>query len=210
LKVLMLPHITQFGQGEGGVRRVVEAYNRYMPEFGIEFVTPDTFSYDLLAVHAGVAPGADVAHNHGLYWTADLELSDYEWSANTAVINSLREATQITVPSEWVAESIRRDMRIDPHVISHGIEWDDWQSKADDGDYVLWNKNRDFDVCNPEAIIKLARLFKTLRFMSTFAPNPSPNLRLTAHCRPGCAGVPGNIQARWPGLHNCLAGPGSH
>ena len=98
----MLPHLTRFGQGEGGVRRVVEAYNQYLPEFGIELVPPDTFSYDLLAVHAGVAAGADVAHNHGLYWTADLPLGDYEWSANVAVINSLREAKQITVPSEWV------------------------------------------------------------------------------------------------------------
>jgi glycosyltransferase involved in cell wall biosynthesis len=176
----MLPHITKFGQGESGIRRVVEAYNKCLPEFGIELVTPDTYSYDLTAVHAGVAPGADVAHNHGLYWTEDIPtLSDYEWNANIAVINSLREARQITVPSEWVAESIRRDMRIDPHVIGHGIEWDEWQGKAGDGGYVLWNKNRDFDVCNPEAIVRLARLFKTTHFMSTFAPNPSPNLRVT-------------------------------
>lgn len=179
MKVLMLPHITQFGQGEGGVRRVVEAYNKYLPQFGIELVNPDTFSYDLTAVHAGVAPGADVAHNHGLYWTEDLQLSDYEWQANTAVINSLREAKQITVPSEWVAESIRRDMRISPHVIPHGVEWDEWQAHGDDEGYVLWNKNRDFDVCNPEAVLRLARLFRKERFMSTFATNPSPNLKVT-------------------------------
>ncbi|KKM76815.1 hypothetical protein LCGC14_1376360 [marine sediment metagenome] len=179
MKVLMLPHITQFGRGEGGVRRVVEAYNKYLPQFGIELVNPDTFSYDLTAVHAGVAPGADVAHNHGLYWTADLQLSDYEWQANTQVINSLREARQITVPSQWVAESIRRDMRINPHVIPHGVEWDEWQGSGDDGGYVLWNKNRDFDVCNPEAIIRLARIFREHRFMSTFASNPSPNLKVT-------------------------------
>ncbi|KKM74231.1 hypothetical protein LCGC14_1402500, partial [marine sediment metagenome] len=179
MKVLMLPHITQFGQGEGGVRRVVEAYNQYLPEFGIELVNPDTFSFDLTAVHAGVAPGADVAHNHGLYWTADLQLSDYEWQANTQVINSLREAKQITVPSQWVAESIQRDMRINPHVIPHGVEWDEWQAQGDDGGYVLWNKNRDFDVCSPEAIIRLARIFREHRFMSTFASNPSPNLKVT-------------------------------
>ena len=176
----MLPHITQFGQGEGGVRRVVEAYNKYMPVFGVEFVTPDTFSYDLLSVHAGVALGADVAHNHGLYWTEDIPtLSDYEWQANVAVINSLREAKQITVPSQWVAESIRRDMRIDPHVIGHGVEWDEWQTTGDDGGYILWNKHRDFDVCNPEAVTRLARIFPKRLFMSTFCPNPSPNIRVT-------------------------------
>lgn len=175
----MLPHISQFGVGEGGVRRVIEAYHKYLPEFGIDFVGPEATSYDLIAVHAGTGKGADVAHNHGLYWTADLELTDYEWQANVAVINSLREAKQITVPSEWVAETIRRDMRLDPHVIGHGIEWDQWQAPGDEGGYVLWNKNRNLDVCNPEAVLKLARLFPSQLFLSTFAPNPTPNLRVT-------------------------------
>jgi glycosyltransferase involved in cell wall biosynthesis len=176
----MLPHLTQFGQGEGGIRRVIEGYHKYLLEFGIEIVGPDATSYDLTAVHAGTGSGADVAHNHGLYWTADIEtLTDYEWQANVAVINSLREAKQITVPSQWVAETIRRDMRIDPHVIGHGIEWNQWQEKALPGDYVLWNKNREVDVCNPEAVLKLAHLFPSQLFLSTFATNPTPNLRVT-------------------------------
>jgi glycosyltransferase involved in cell wall biosynthesis len=181
MKILMAPHPSQFDQGEGGIRRVIEAYHKYMPEFGIEYVGPDATSYDLTAVHAGTNAATDVAHNHGLYWTADIEtLTDYEWQANVAVINSLREAKQITVPSQWVAETIRRDMRIDPHVIGHGIEWDQWQQpKADEGGYVLWNKNRNVDVCNPEAVLKLAHLFPQNLFLSTFADNPSPNIRVT-------------------------------
>jgi glycosyltransferase involved in cell wall biosynthesis len=179
MKVLMLPQLTDFGQGESGIRRVIEAYSHYLPEFGIELVTPDATSYDLTAVHAGTSSGADVAHNHGLYWTADLEVTDYEWQANVAVINSLREAKQITVPSQWVAETIRRDMRISPHVIGHGIEWDQWQTKADNGGYVLWNKNRNVDVCNPEDVIKLAQLFPPQLFLSTFGEPTTPNLRVT-------------------------------
>ncbi|MCP4083153.1 MAG: glycosyltransferase [Planctomycetaceae bacterium] len=179
MKVKMLPHITQFGRGEGGIRRVVEGYNRYLPKFDIEMVGLED-DYDLLAVHAGAAPGADVAHNHGLYWTADLEVTDFEWQANIGVINSLREARQITVPSEWVAETIRRDMRIDPHIIGHGIEWDEWQQgKREAGEYVLWNKNRDVDVCNPEALIELARIFPGQLFLSTFAKSNSPNIKTT-------------------------------
>lgn len=180
MKVLMTPHPSQFGEGEGGIRRVVDAYHKYMPEFDIEYVAPDATSYDLSAVHAGTAGTTDVAHNHGLHWTGDIEpLTDYEWQANGAVINSLRQAKQITVPSQWVAETIRRDMRIDPHVIGHGIEWDQWQERLDNGDYVLWNKNREVDVCNPEAVLKLARLFPSQLFLSTFADNPTPNLRIT-------------------------------
>lgn len=175
----MTPHLSQFGEGEGGIRRVVDAYHEYMPEFGIEYVGPNTTSYDLTAVHAGTNGTTDVAHNHGLYWTADLELSDYEFQANVAVINSLRQAKQITVPSQWVAETIRRDMRIDPHVIGHGIEWDEWQGGSKDGGYVLWNKNRQVDVCNPEAILKLAHLFPGELFLSTFAETPTPNLKVT-------------------------------
>jgi glycosyltransferase involved in cell wall biosynthesis len=180
LKVLMHPHPTKFGQGESGIRRVVEAYHQYLPVYDIELVTPDTFSYDLVAVHAGMTSGADVAHNHGLYWTEDIPtLTDYEWQANVAVINSLREAKQITVPSEWVAKSIRRDMRINPHVIGHGVEWQEWQGSNNDEGYILWNKNRDFDVCNPEAVVKLARIFPKVHFLSTFAQNPTPNLKVT-------------------------------
>ncbi len=183
----MLPHITQFGSGEGGIRRVVEAYNKYLPEFGIEYVPLDATSYDLTAVHAGAGSGADVAHNHGLHWTEDKPPhpeDDYEWQANAAVIASLREAKQITVPSQWVAETIRRDMRVDPHVIGHGIEWEEWQTPYGDydNDYVLWNKNREVDVCNPEAVTKLAHLFPQTLFRSTFAPpneQPTTNVQVT-------------------------------
>lgn len=180
MKVLMTPHPSQFGDGEGGIRRVVSAYHKYMPEFGIEYVGPEATSYDLTAVHAGTSGATDVAHNHGLYWTADIEsLSDYEFQANVSVINSLRQAKQITVPSQWVAETIRRDMRLDPHVIGHGIEWGQWQARVDNGSYVLWNKNRNVDVCNPEAVLKLAHLFPSQLFLSTFAENPTPNIRVT-------------------------------
>jgi len=179
MKVLMVPHRTQL-QGESGINRVVEAYFRHLPEFGVELVSPDATGYDLKAVHAG-ATGADcdVSHNHGLYWTADYPASDAEFAANANVILALRAAREITVPSRWVADNIARDMRFLPHVVPHGIDWDAWQHDEANGEYVLWNKNRTADVCDPTPVLELAKWFPSVQFVSTFASLPAPNVTVT-------------------------------
>jgi len=83
----------------------------------------------------------------------------------------MRMAKEITVPSEWVAETLRRDMRVSPHVVGHGIEWDEWAHHNEPrGDYVLWNKNRAGDVCDPMPIFELANRFVNGHFVTTFAP----------------------------------------
>lgn len=177
MKVLMLPHISQFGSEESGIRRVVENYFKYLPQFGVELVAPDTDSYDLKAVHAGMSGGdACVAHLHGIYFTADYpNSSHWEWKANANVIDALRHAKEVTVPSEWVAHNIARDMRFKPHVIPHGIDWQDWQHNHDNEGFVLWTKNRVGDVCDPLPMNALAENFPSVRFVSTFGTN-TPNV----------------------------------
>lgn len=184
MKVLMLPHVAQFGKEESGIRRVVENYFTHLPDYGIELVLPGTEDFDLLAVHAGMSMARPdvpmVAHNHGLYWTADYSASNWEWGANANVIESIRQATVITVPSAWVAETFKRDMRLSPHVIPHGIDWQAWQHKLPCNDYILWNKNRTSDVCSPDAVNRLAQMFPQTRFLATYAnPQPTPNIRTT-------------------------------
>lgn len=176
MRVLMVPHLQHFRSEESGIKRVVDAYFRYLPQFGIELVGPGQ-SYDLKATHAGMAGAdCDVAHLHGLYWTADYSAAHWEWKANQSVIASIRAAKQVTVPSRWVAEVLQRDMRFTPHVIGHGIEWDAWQHTTPNGGYVLWNKNRTGDVCNPAPMAELARRFPHVPFVSTFAPEPAANV----------------------------------
>lgn len=167
MRVAMLPHLSHFRTEESGIKRVVEAYFKYLPQFCIELVNPDA-SYDLLAGHAGMTSDVDVSHVHGLYWTADYPAGQWEWKANKDVIHSIRGAKQVTVPSSWVAETFQRDMRFTPHVVPHGIDWDEWQDSSEIGDYVLWNKNRTGDVCDPTPMMELARKFPKTHFVSTF------------------------------------------
>lgn len=172
MKVLMLPQLKHFRKEESGIRRVVEAWHKYGPQFDIEYVE-DGLTFDIKVSHAGTnTEGVDVAILHGLYWTADLPCNKWEWKANANVIEAARQARIITVPSEWVAETIRRDMRRNPVVIGHGIDWEDWQHDRPMVGYVLWNKNRGgLDVCNPEPVGVLASAFPSTRFVTTFGPH---------------------------------------
>ena len=108
IKVRMVPHIEEIKGEENGIRRVIEAYFRHLPDFDIKMVGPETKqeNFDLLAIHAGTFSGPYnnvklVAHCHGLYWTADFETSAWEWRTNSWVINSVRHANEVTVPSPW-------------------------------------------------------------------------------------------------------------
>lgn len=172
-KVLMIPHLDDFGDNvklESGIKRVVEAYFRHLPEFDIELVGPEE-SHDLRAVHAGwTGPDCEVCHSHGLYWTADYTASEAEYKTNARVIEAIRHAKEVTVPSAWVCEPFQRDMHFTPHVIPHGIEWEEWEHTEKCGGYVLWNKNRAGDVCDLGPLNRLARMFPEQLFLTTFAP----------------------------------------
>lgn len=169
MKVMMIPQPTDFGKEESGIKRVVDAYYKYMPQYGIQWVPANAKRYDLKAAHAGMSGGdCDVAILHGLYWTADYPATNWEYKSNENIVNALHHAKEVTVPSPWVAEVFQRDMRFTPHIIPHGIEWDEWQHKEECQNYVLWNKNRAFDVCSPDAMAQLARISENVQFITTF------------------------------------------
>jgi len=172
MRVLMLPTLKHFRSEESGIKQVCLAYHKYGPQFGIEFIDDGGhYQYDLKVSHAGTnTEGIDIAHLHGLYWSADYPASAWEWKANANVIEAARQAKIITVPSEWVAETIRRDMRREPVVIGHGIDVSEWEHDRPMGGYVLFNKNRQADVCSPEPVGVLARAYRRQQFVTTFAP----------------------------------------
>jgi len=181
LRVFLYPEFAGEDQGDGGIRRVVEAQRRWLPKFGVELVSsPETA--DLCAAH--IAASREVlesgkplvVHNHGLYWDG------YEWAAwalkaNILCMESIRQADLVTVPSEWVANSLRRNSLRQPEVVRHGIDLEDWPTAENRG-YVLWNKTRVDAICNPEPLDRLAALAPDVGFVSTFGKE-AVNVTLT-------------------------------
>lgn len=175
IKVKMYPYLEDMAKVESGIKRVIEAYRRYAPKYGIEYVAKNDETYDVTAGHAGAVINPMVCFCHGLYWTADYNSPSWEYSSNKDVITSVRYAKIVTVPSHWVAETLQRDMHLSPIVLPHGIDYMDWIHNKPNEGYVLWNKNRAYDVCDPMPVGILATRFPGIPFVTTFAPKPSPN-----------------------------------
>jgi len=178
MKLYLLPTYDKPDRGEGGIRRVVEAQRRYLPEFGVDLVD-SVEDADVVALHASAwvdTPKPTVLHCHGLYW------SEYTWdnsldAANRHIIRSMRRADAVTAPSEWVAQSLRRGLWIDPEVLPHGVNLEDWEPQPSEG-YVLWNKTRADAVCDPTPVNTLASMAADVQFVSTFG-RATQNVRLT-------------------------------
>lgn len=159
LKLFLNPPLNGSSDNHG-VGRVIAAQYKHLPNCGVEF-TENLEKADVVASHitGNQFPRLDVLHVHGLYWTAEGQ-GDYgslHHHTNAEIIESARRALQLTVPSEWVAMPFRRDMRIDPAVIGHGIDLEDWKPAKARMRYVLWNKTRIGDVCSPTPAYELAK-----------------------------------------------------
>lgn len=186
MKVMMVPHWdTIKGHKASGIQTLIGAWFRHLPAYGVELVDQHATSFDLIGIHAGMSQnyGIDVplcAHLHGVYWTGDYDADQWEWKANRDVIDSIRKATTVTVPSEWVSQVLKRDMHMTPEVVGHGIDWQDWQHDGVNDGYVLFNKNRIGDVCSPAGVGELAKRFPKQKFKTTFAPNgATDNIEVT-------------------------------
>lgn len=175
LKVYGRPTPFDAREGSSGIFQVVLALEKYLPEFGYRLVN-DEASADLLAFHAGSGEGrTHVAHCHGLYPTALIpNAPEWMFDVNRNVIDDLRAAYAVTVPSEWIADILRRDMHFNPNVIHWGVDLDLWRGDVH-GEYVLWNKNRVSDVCDPQWVNRLAKHFYKYQFVSTFG-DELPNM----------------------------------
>jgi glycosyltransferase involved in cell wall biosynthesis len=177
MKLFILPEFAEAEKGDGGIRRVVDAQRRYLPEFDIEIVKT-VEEADVVALHASEYVETSkpmILHCHGLYW------SDYSWGAgmsavNKRIIRSMRNADYVTAPSNWVADSLRRGMWLDPIIIPHGVNLEDWAEAPTQG-YVLWNKTRVDAVCDPSPMNVLAQHAPDIQFVSTFG-RATQNVRL--------------------------------
>ena len=170
MKIALWPSMQEISYNNG-IGRVVHMQHELLPKYGVEVVT-NPFDADIIACHTQqyTMPRVDVLHLHGMYWTGEPHSGKYNaWHqrANHEIAVAARRALAITVPSEWVAMPFKRDMRLVPTIIGHGIHVKDWK-RGDNRGYVLWNKNRAGDVCDPTPALKLAEA--GLPVLSTFAP----------------------------------------
>jgi glycosyltransferase involved in cell wall biosynthesis len=183
VRVAVSPFFDKADAGDGGIRRVVEAQHKWLPEFGVELVS-DPQQADIFACHALTPQGPwstarsplVVSHNHGLYW------SEYPWASwatdvNLDVVESLDRADAMTAPSAWVANILKRGWLKEVPVLYHGVEIEDWPLQESQG-YVLWNKTRVDAVCDAEAVSTLARLAPHVPFVSTFAADGLANMSI--------------------------------
>lgn len=164
-----------------GIPQVIINLAKHLPAYGWE-VTSNPDHADLIAHHAGSGRGqADVSHIHGLYPNGEpgFPLENWHVEINGRVIESIRTAKAVTVPSQWVADILRRDCHIEPHVIGWGIEPSEWDRLYTNERYVLWNKNRIEGVCNPEWVNRLAKAVPGVKFVSTFGDSFLQNLSIT-------------------------------
>ena len=180
LRVYLRPDFAGPDNGEGGIRRWVEAQKALLPALGIEFVEAETLA-DVVVCHAADIVNTTkplVVHNHGLYNTAAQPWDKWAWQMNRNCIELLRRADIATVPSRWVADQMARGLSLNARVLYAGIDPEQWEPDKSLG-YVLWNKTRVDAVCDPMPVNVLARGNTGLSFVSTYGEAGLHNLTIT-------------------------------
>lgn len=180
MKLYLLPTYNKPDVGDGGIRRVVEAQHRHLPAMGIDIVDVERDA-DVCAYHAMEYQQTNkplVSHCHGMYWR------EYDWGKfasyiNEKVMSTAKSADIVTCPSEWVAKSLRYELWIDPIVIPHGIELDQWPYSPEPDGYVLWNKARKDVISNPVAVDALSQRLMDVEFVTTFDIRSQPRRNVT-------------------------------
>lgn len=160
-----------------GISQVVLNMARHLPAFGWQY---SQAGGELRVHHAGEGGGeTDIAICHGLHPTGVPQYKSHpnDWRINKRVIDDLKAAKAVVVPSEWVAQILRREFHIDPHIIHWGINLEDWKHEEAHAGYVYWNKNRSDPVCNPHWMNEVARITPDIGYISTFGA-AAPNVKV--------------------------------
>jgi glycosyltransferase involved in cell wall biosynthesis len=180
MRVCIAPFYQGDDKADGGIRRVVEAQIKYLPEFGWD-ATNNPDEADLIAAHGATLierPGVPmVNHNHGLMWE-DYSFGGWGDDVNKHVVDVMIRAQAITAPSQWVAHAISRGMLHKPEVIYHGVDADEWTTTEPHAGYVLWNKARVDPVSDPSDMQAVAALLPDVPFVTTFG-RPTANVTVT-------------------------------
>lgn len=166
----------EFNRGWGGIRGSVEVHLRLLPKYGWQEVHTENEADIVVGYLSTKSKRLDVFHLRGLYPTGEIEMVAGFWQSNATIIENIRRAKHVVCVSEWVADILRRDMHMNPHVVpGHGVDLDYWNKvepyqRPDQVSYALWNKSRRHGVCDPKPVVTLARAFPNQQFITTFLP----------------------------------------
>jgi glycosyltransferase involved in cell wall biosynthesis len=178
LKVWMSPTPSEAARDNtNSIHQIVLRMAQHLPDCGMELVEARREA-DVTAVHAGQGSDepVDVAHYHGLYPTGMGMDSGGHFAINSHVIRNLKTARAITAPSEWIADVLRRDMHVNPHVVPWAVDTEEWTPGEQTHIYTLWNKARVDWVCDPAPMIQLAEKMPQALFLTTFGTG-TPNIK---------------------------------
>lgn len=187
MKIKMFPTSRQVRSGESGIHTLVRKYMQYLPLYGgVDIADEQDDQPDLYAIHVGTTSKLNptipiVLHLHGLHFTGMLKgQANYQWTINADIINFVRKATEVTVPSPWIAEIFQRNLRFSPHIVPHAVDFNEWEYSGEKEDYIVgFAKNRTLDICDPTMSTKLAAKFPSHQFVMTFAERQLPNIEIT-------------------------------
>jgi len=181
LKVFISPNYLNEKEhvDRGGIKQVVLAENKYLPQFGVESVA-NIEEADIIQNQGSMQTwrkGVPVVNtSHGLYW------SRYAWGdgmqgVNYDLMQAMSIAQAVTAPSEWVARAIRRGAYIYPTVVLHGVDSEEFQPSLHPSNYVLYNKLRQDFVSDSKHMQEVAKLLPNVQFVSTIGIE-TPNVKV--------------------------------
>lgn len=153
----------------GGIRRVVEAENKYLAQFGVESVA-SIEEADIIQNHGGMQAWRKgvptISTSHGMMWSRQPWSSGIQ-EVNGELVKNMSMSVAHTVPSEWVATAVRRGGYFYPEVIYHGVSAEEFSPLKENGGYVLWAKARADFVSDPKDMQKVAELLPNVQFYTT-------------------------------------------
>lgn len=184
-KFSLSPSLKEFGSGEGGVKRQIEALYKLLPQYGIDV---DDEGADFAHTHStGNDPRTLVYTSHGIYpWATTHPL---EKRINYVLKQSIAGARRVISVSDEAKAVIEEKWQKPVSLIRNGVFLDqldqipegEFRSRFGiNGPYFLWSKNSTEGVSDPTPALELARLLPQYTFVFTLVniPQPPPNVRV--------------------------------
>jgi len=187
VRLYMTPRPKSTKKHQCGVDVVVHQMWSRLKKFGVDLTEDVRAPVDVVATHInshGHARVPDVLHCHGLYPTGELETPKWMWEVNKTVIEAVRQAERVTVPSPWVQQLFARDMGFLPTIVPHGIELSEWpmrkrpETRFQNRLRILWNKNRSTPVCDVSPVDDLADILDDDMTLFTTVGKDTRNCRV--------------------------------